>query len=94
MADDPKPERPRVEPEIIPPGRDQSPWRSDTFTQSHGSQRIYVTKIGPFGFTLLLLALAALAAVIVVAIIGAFLIWIPVVALLVVVAAAFRFLRR
>lgn len=93
MVDDrTTPERPRVEPEIIPPGSAQrrSPWQ----TQGFGQQRIYVTKLGPFGFVLLLLALAALIAVILLVVVGAVLIWIPILAVLVVGAAIFGRLRR
>jgi len=96
-----QPERPRVEPEIIPPDRSgrggdwrQSPWRGGFYTDTRGTHRIYVGRIGPFGFALLMLAIAALIAVIMIAIIGAVLIWIPVVVVLVVVAALFRVLRR
>jgi hypothetical protein len=102
MSDDSnQPERPRVEPEIIPPGQGrgsydwrQSPWRNDGYAQAHGSHRIYVTRMGPFGIALLILAIAAIAAIILIAIVGAVLIWIPVVAVLVIVAAIFRFLSR
>lgn len=101
MTDDaPPPERPRVEPEIIPPSRGrqtdwrQSPWRSDTFAKAHGTQRIYVTRLGPFGVVLLLLAFAAIAVVITIAVLGAVLIWIPLVAVAVMAAALFRLLRR
>jgi hypothetical protein len=100
MLDDATPpERPRAEPEIIPPERNrrqsnwrQSPWRADVF-ETGGTHRIYVARLGPFGIALLMLAIAALAAVILIAVLGAVLIWIPVVAVLVVVAALFRLLR-
>jgi hypothetical protein len=95
-----RPETPRAEPEIIPPdhsGRQpdwrRPPWR-DPFGQTGGTQRIFVTRVGPFGIALLLLGIAAIAAIILIAIVGAVLIWIPVVAVLVVIAAVFRFLRR
>jgi hypothetical protein len=102
MADDrDQPERPRVEPEIIPPNRStresdwrQSPWRSSGFTQTRGgTQRIYVARLGPFGFALLILAIAAIVAFIMIAVLGFVLIWIPVVAAVVVIAALFRLLR-
>ena len=94
-----RPERPRVEPEIIPPGQSgrydwrRSPWRADGYAQARGAHRIYVTRLGPFGIALLILAIAAIAAIILIAILGAVLLWIPVVAVLVIVAAVFRFLR-
>jgi hypothetical protein len=101
MLDDaPPPERPRAEPEIIPPDRDgrhpdyrQSPWRADVFTDRRGTHRIYIARLGPIGIALLMLAIAAVAAVILIAVLGAVLIWIPVVAVVVVVAALFRLLR-
>ena len=95
-----EPERPRQEPEIIPPdrsrgGRDwrQPAWRPYGWSES-GSHRVYVARVGPFGVAMLMLAFAILGAVIFLAVIGAMLLWIPVVALLVVVAAIFRVLRR
>jgi hypothetical protein len=104
MTDDPvPPEQPRTEPEIIPPGQtgrwsDQSSWQPARgpfgFGQARGTQRIYVARLGPFGFAVLMLVFALLAVAVILAVIGAFLIWIPVVALLVVVAAVYRFLRR
>jgi hypothetical protein len=96
-----QPERPRVEPEIIPPDRSrpgadwrQPAWRPQASGDARGTQRIYVTRIGPFGGAMLMLALALLVAVFFLIIAGAVLIWIPLVALLVVVAAVSRFLRR
>jgi hypothetical protein len=101
MADNStEPERPRQEPEIIPPDRArtgpdwrQPAWRPHGWSGT-GTQRVYVARVGPFGVAMLMLAFAILGAVIFLAIIGAVLIWIPVVALLVVVAAIFRVLRR
>jgi hypothetical protein len=102
MTDDQnQPERPRTEPEIIPPDRSpqgsdwrQPAWRTDAASGARGTQRIYVTRIGPFGGAMLMLALAILVAAFFLIIAGAVLIWIPLVALLVVVAAVSRFLRR
>jgi hypothetical protein len=99
MANDQEPERPRAEPEIIPPDRGgrrsewgRPPWRGG-FGQTRGTQRIYVARLGPFGLALLVLAIAAIVAIILIAVLGAVLIWIPVVAVLVVIAALFRLLR-
>ncbi len=95
MPDQPnQPERPRFEPEIIPPDRNrhQSDWRP--YASGGTTQRIFVARLGPFGMAMLFLAFAVLVAVIVVAILGAMLIWIPVVLLLVAAAAVLRFLRR
>jgi len=97
MADDrASPERPRVEPEIIPPDRSghYSPWSSDPFTTTRGTQRLYITRVGPFGIALLLLAFAAVAAIILIAVLGAVLIWIPIVAVALIAGALFRVLRR
>jgi hypothetical protein len=109
MADNEnQPERPRTEPEIIPPGRatgrdgnppDNPPWKA-TWQTGWGqdgtwrTQRVFVMRPGPLGFAILMLALALIVAAIVITVIGAFLIWIPVVALFVAVAAVYRFLRR
>jgi hypothetical protein len=96
-----KPEQPRVEPEIIPPDRArqgmdwrQPAWRPYGPGEAGGSYRVYVGQVGPFGVAMLALALAILAVVTVFAVIGAVLFWIPIVALVVVVAAIFRFVRR
>jgi hypothetical protein len=94
------PERPRAEPEIIPPDRSghrsdwrNAPWQGDMFTRARGTQRIYVTRVGPLGVALLMLAIAAIAAIIVIATVGLVLIWIPVLALIIVAAGLFRLLR-
>jgi hypothetical protein len=96
-----KPETPRVEPEIIPPDRTrqgmdwrQPAWRPYGPGGGDGTYRVYVGRVGPFGIAMFALALAILAAVILFAVVGAILFWIPIVALVVVVAGIFRFLRR
>jgi hypothetical protein len=97
MADDKNtPEQPRVEPEIIPPDRSrrQSPWSPYGFTQTRGTQRIYVTRLGPFGIALLMLAIAAVATILMIAVLGAFLIWIPIIAVVLIGGALLRLLRR
>jgi hypothetical protein len=94
-----EPERPRVEPEIIPPDRTSqsewrhSPWRADGFGATRATQRVYVTRLGPFGVALLLLAIAAVVAIILIAALGAVLIWIPIVAVAVVIGALLRLFR-
>ena len=108
MANDQdKPELPRVEPEIIPPDRQESgpergpgrgadwraAWRPYGPNQTAGMHRVYVGRIGPFGFAVLVLALAILAAAILLIFAGAILLWLPVVALLIVVGVIVRFLR-
>jgi hypothetical protein len=102
MAYDPnRPERPRVEPEIIPPDgdRDQAnwrrpPWRRGGFDNVRGTHRVYVGRIGPFGIALLLLAIAAIIAIVMIAVLGAVLIWIPVLVAAIVLTALFRLFRR
>jgi hypothetical protein len=102
MTDDQeRPERPRAEPEIIPPDRSgrggdwsRPPWRGGPFGDTRGTQRIRVMRLGPFGVALLILAIAAILAIILIAALGFVLIWIPIVAMLVVIAAVFRFFRR
>jgi hypothetical protein len=97
MADDRnRPEQPRVEPEIIPPDRSgrQSPWGPYGFTETRGAHRIYITRMGPFGIALLLLAIAAVATIVMIAVLGAVLIWIPIVAIVVIAGALLRLLRK
>ena len=94
-----EPERPRAEPEIIPPdrgGRGGEPgWPpAYGFTQMRGAQRVYVGRIGPFGVVLIMLIVGLFAAVLLLLLIGAALLWIPVVAVLVIVAAVSGLLRR
>jgi hypothetical protein len=106
VEDSNQPERPRVEPEIIPPDRNprrsdwrQQAWRRQTrqpffSTAADETHRISVARLGPFGIALLMLILGVVVAVILLAVVGAFLIWIPVVVLLVAVGAILRLLRR
>lgn len=105
MVDDPdQPERPRVEPEIIPPNPRRSDWRPQArrqqtwqpffSTAAAEPHRIYVARLGPLGVALLLLIVGVIVAVILLAVVGAVLIWIPAVALLVAVGALFRLFRR
>ena len=80
-------EEPRSEPEIIPPLRENA--RGDTMWASvddRGTQRIYVARLAPLSVAVLLLGIALLAAVLLVLLIGTFLIWIPVVTLLIATA--------
>jgi hypothetical protein len=55
-------------------------WNS---VNERGTHRIYVTRLGPFSLVLLGLGIGLFAALVLVLAIGAFLIWIPPVALLV-----------
>ncbi len=59
MNQRPKPqgEKPRSEPEIILPGEALKSSRMRTFVHSHGTQRIYIAKIGPLGIILVALTM-------------------------------------
>jgi hypothetical protein len=81
----PMSERPRSEPEIIPPGHDHRKGtvrgRRGTFvfTDTSGTEYVRVTQIGPLSGLLSLLILGILSAVFLVLLIGTFLIWLPLV---------------
>ena len=96
-----QPERPRAEPEIIPPQRTarrsdwhQQTWRPFQSTAANQTHRIYVARLGPFGVALLILLLGVMVGVVLLAVVGAVLIWVPAVLLLVALGALFRLLRR
>ena len=111
-----EPERPRAEPEIIPPGRGNGRGRGPAwpqppfgFTQNHGpqnhgpqnhgsqnygSQRVFVGRIGPLGFALLLAMVGLFGAVMLLVLIGTALIWIPVIAVFLIIAAVGGLIRR
>jgi hypothetical protein len=100
MAKNPDPpERPRREPEILPPSNDW-PDREASWPPNYGyggrrsSHRIYVGRIGPLGFALLVLMVLVFGGVFVVALIGAALIWLPVLLVLAVIAAIAGVIRR
>ena len=96
--DEPRTERPRVQPEIIPPDRggrssgQRGPWHG-VYERTHATHRVYVAKLGPFAIALLMLALAAIVAIVMIVVIGAALIWIPVLAVMVLIAAVIRLVR-
>ena len=97
MSDDiNQPERPAVEPEIIPPDRPQSSgWPRSRIHVSTGTQHtIYISPLGPIGVALILLVLGLIAAVFLVVVVGAVLIWLPLLAGLVVAGAVARRLMR
>lgn len=84
MTDQPKqPEQPRFEPEIIPPGELHDPRGTRVFIDQTTTEQIYVGKIGPFGLFMLALGIGAVIAVVLVLLLGAFLLWIPIVGLLI-----------
>jgi len=95
-----KPEQPRVEPEIIPPERggrrpgwDRPTRRSPGSGWPGGTQRIYVTRLGPVGVGIMMLVFAVLLAVLLLTVLGAVLIWLPLVVLAAVAAAVYRIWR-
>jgi hypothetical protein len=94
-----KPERPRQEPEIIPPGNDW-PRRDSRFPPNYGfderrsTHRIYVSRIGPLGFALFMIIAALFGGVLLLALIGAALIWFPVLLVFAVIAAIAGLIRR
>ena len=94
-----QPERPRREPEIIPPGNNRpnrdSRWPPNYgFNEGRGTHRVYVSRIGPLGFVLLLLMLALFGGIFLLALIGAALIWFPVLLVFAVLATIAGLIRR
>jgi hypothetical protein len=95
-----RPERPRLEPEIIPParGRREPGWQYDVWqpyaSSTGGMHRLYVTRLGPIGLAVLMMLIGIVVAVLVLAVVGAILIWIPILALLLAAGVIFRFWRR
>jgi hypothetical protein len=88
-------ERPRAEPEILPPEPRGSAWGRDRepfFNTRHG-QRIFVARVGQWGLLGLALGALLLAAIVVLLLIGAVLVWVPILAVLVLAAAIWRRLR-
>jgi hypothetical protein len=77
------PERPRYEPEIIPPGQTHDPMGTRIFVDQNTTEHVFVGKVGPLGLFLMALAIGAVIAVVLVLLLGAFLLWIPVVGLLI-----------
>jgi len=94
-----RPERPRLEPEIIPPAhsRREPGWQHDVwepYTPRGTTHGIYVARFGTFGLAMLMLIVGFLAVVILLAVVGAILVWIPILALLVGAGVIYRLLRR
>src|SRR5258708_15008415 len=91
-------ERPRSEPEIIPPDRGDRQSRSSAagirvFLDGSGVRHIYVARLGPLGMVMLALIVGVLFAITLVLVLGAFLVWIPLVGLLVAAAIISGLLR-
>jgi hypothetical protein len=90
-----------TEPEIIPPDRTRDPrdpWRDRrgpwVSADRFATRRIYVRRVGPGGIFLFALLIGALAAVVFLILLGAFLIWIPIAMLVFVGAVAGGLMRR
>lgn len=86
--------RPRSEPEIIPPGR--QPYSDVWASQARrGYDRIYVTRLGPFGIMFLAAAIGAILMFAAVLLLGFFLIWIlPLIVTLIAVVVVIPIARR
>jgi hypothetical protein len=98
-----QPERPHREPEIIPPGKDWPDRNSDRnsawppnygYARSRNTHRIYVSRIGPLGFVIFVLIIAMFGGVLLLALIGAALIWFPLLAVLAIIAGISALIRR
>jgi ABC-type transport system involved in cytochrome bd biosynthesis fused ATPase/permease subunit len=94
----PRAEKPRSEPEIIPPDHAErrtargTP-RARVFTDAHGTERVYVARLAPLGVILTILATSILAAAMLVLLFATFLIWVPLVILFIVGAIVAGLLR-
>jgi hypothetical protein len=91
-------EKPRAEPEIIPPDRGDRQSRSSAagirvFLDRGGVHHIYVARLGPLGMVVVALMVGVLFAITLVVVLGVFLIWIPLVGLLVAAAIISGLLR-
>lgn len=90
----PQGEKPRSEPEIIPPDRaGRGTRRSRVFLDTRGTERIYVARMGPLGVVLAMLMVGIMLAVLVTLLLGAFLIWLPLVVFFIAGAVIAGFLR-
>jgi len=102
-TEQPRPEQPRSEPEIIPPDRAGSRAfhrRSAAHRaapreafEAHRYERVYVAPPRPFSIILAVLALVAVAAALVVFLLGTFLIALPLIGSIVLVAFITAFIR-
>jgi hypothetical protein len=97
-----RPERPRLEPEIIPPGLASSAWGNQrwpnephSFDSTSGvTYRIHIARLGPVAVALLLLLMGVIGVAILLTVVGVVLVWIPLVALLAGIGMLYRLLRR
>jgi len=95
MAREPdEPERPRVEPEIIPPGGSpHQPFWHPSMTMRRDGSRVYTARLGPVTGAFLLLLVLVLIVAILFTVLGVVLIWVPIIVLFGIAAAIVRFLR-
>jgi hypothetical protein len=82
----PRPEQPRAEPEIIPPGRAGRRERAAfvSVDERDGIRRVYVARPGPFTIMLALAILGLIGLVMLIVLLSVALVWIPVVIALIV----------
>jgi hypothetical protein len=83
-------DRPRVEPEIIPP--DDVRWRRAD-PRMHGAQRVYVARIGPVGFAIMAIAIGLLAALFFILLLSAFVVLLPLAGLALAIVIGVALLR-
>jgi hypothetical protein len=89
------PERPRSEPEILPPERSDGPVGDARWERfgAEGDYRVRVVKLGPVGATLLAIGIGVASAVLLVLVFSTLLILIPIVGLLIAAAIIAGLLR-
>jgi hypothetical protein len=78
---DQEPDRPHLEPEIIPPGRRQERDSAHVFVsidQNGDARRVYIARPGPLTIIVALTALVLIGLVLLIALLSVALIWIPV----------------
>ena len=68
------PETPRVEPEILPPDRSSDGRIRWEAVNQHGTHRVYVTRLGPFGMFGFVLLFGVVVAALIALFLGALLI--------------------
>jgi len=86
-------EEPRSQPEIIPPGRDEGGGPRMRFYIDDRIGRVYVGKPGPLGTILTVLIAGLLLTVMLIMLLGAFLVFLPLVALMITGAIVIGLLR-
>jgi uncharacterized protein (DUF697 family) len=91
----PASERPRSEPEIIPPGHPNGKsMRDGHHFDVRGTERIYITSLGPFTMIVLALLTTVIAALMLIVLLGTVVVWIPVAILFVAAAILSNLLGR